>query len=84
MNEIEQAVQAFFHSFALRVLNEAGANPDSPQAVKQALLEHYEHIYPAFSQTEIFKSCPEGSARYLTMVEAYRYNFTLLLEGKIP
>src|SRR3712207_809030 len=39
MNEIEQAVQAFFHSFALRVLNEAGANPDSPQAVKQALLE---------------------------------------------
>ena len=48
------------------------------------MLDYYEEIYPAFARTDIFKACPEGSADYETMVEAYKQNFSLLLEGRIP
>lgn len=84
MSELEQEIQAFFRSFALQIINDAKADANDPRAVKQAMLEHYEDIYPAFARTQTFKACPEGSENYATMVEAYRYNFTILLEGRLP
>ncbi|MBO1363484.1 hypothetical protein JHU38_06815 [Prevotella sp. A2931] len=84
MNELEQEIQAFFRSFALQVINDAKADATDPRAIKQAMLEHYEDIYPAFARTQTFKACPEGSERYKMMVEAYRHNFTILLEGRLP
>lgn len=84
MSELEQKIQMFFRSFALQTLQQTKADATNPRAVKQAILDYYEEIYPAFARTDIFKACPEGSADYKTMVEAYKQNFSLLLEGRIP
>jgi len=80
---IEQEIQDFFHQFTLRILREANADPNSPKAVKMAMLDHFESIYPHFSMTDVFKRC-NGKEHHDLMVEEYKKNFTLLLEGKVP
>jgi len=82
-NEIKSQVQCFFHDFAVQIILMAKADPNNPQAVKMALLEHYEEIYPRFSTTEVFKQC-NHTPLHDTMVEAYKHNFGLLLSGILP
>ncbi|MBQ8047152.1 MAG: hypothetical protein IJ196_04410 [Prevotella sp.] len=49
VEQIEQLVAEFFRSHALRILAQSHADVNSPSAVKQAMLEHYEHIFTAFA-----------------------------------
>lgn len=82
--DISTAVRAFFHDFAVDVVNREQVSPDHPQAVKMVMIDYYESIYPLFTKTEVFRSCPQGTADYGMMVEEYKANFSLLLAGKMP
>lgn len=81
--DIKDKVNAFFHDFAWQTIMAANADPDNPQAVKMALIDHLEEIYPRFSTTEIFRRY-NGTALHEIMVEEYRGNFSLLLSGILP
>ena len=81
--DIKDKVNAFFHDFARQTIMAAKADPNNPQAVKMAMLDHFEEIYPRFSTTEIFHRC-NGTALHEIMVEEYRDNFNLLLSGFLP
>lgn len=76
-------IAIFFRDFALRVLTQEHADPNSPREVKNAMLNHYEEIYPAFALTEVFQK-HYGKTGHDEMVEAYKANFSLLLMGKVP
>lgn len=76
-------ISKFFHDFTLRILLAEHADPNNPRQVKEAMINHYEEIYPAFAQTEVFKRC-YNQPDHDKMVEAYKENFTMLLCGKIP
>ena len=80
---IKDKVNAFFHDLAWQTIMAAKAAPNNPQAVKMAMLDHFEEIYPRFSTTEIFRQC-NGTALHEVMVEEYRGNFNLLLSGILP
>ena len=80
---MEKEIATFFRNFALRTMLAEHADPNNPKDVKQAMLNHYEDIYPAFSQTDIFKRC-YNKHEHERMVAAYKENFTLLLNGRIP
>jgi len=82
-NQLEISIRDFFHDFASDILLQAHADSNDPQAVKMALLDHFEEIYPRFAKTEVFKQCFEKEDHEL-MVEAYKKNFTLLLQGHLP
>lgn len=45
---MEKEIATFFRDFALRILAMEHADPNSPREVKQALVNHFEEIYPAF------------------------------------
>lgn len=83
LNTIEKEVAIFFHHYALEILIKQQIDMTNKRQVKEALLEHYEQIYPAFSQTEVFERCFQ-KADHEAMVAAYRTNFSLLLEGCLP
>ena len=80
---IQSEVREFFHDFTLHVLQKAGADPSSPRSVKMAMLDNFEAIYPQFEKTDVFRRC-YGKELHEQMVEEYKKNFTLLLEGKVP
>lgn len=80
---IEREVACFFRNYALDILSKQHIDSSDKRAVKQALIEYYEQIYPAFAETKIFKLCFEKEY-HDNMVEAYKKNFYLLLEGIIP
>ena len=80
---MNEEIALFFRNFALRVLTMEHADPNSPREVKNAMLNHYEEIYPAFALTEVFKH-NYGKTGHDEMVEAYKANFSLLLMGKLP
>lgn len=80
---METEIAIFFRDFALRILTMAHADPNNPREFKQAMLDHYEDIYPAFAETEVFKANFQ-KAGHKKMVDAYKANFTLLLMGKLP
>lgn len=83
LNTIEKEVAIFFHHYALEILTKQHVDRTNKRQVKEALLEHYEQIYPAFSQTKVFERCFQKADHY-AMVAAYRTNFSLLLEGYLP
>ncbi|AGB27879.1 hypothetical protein Prede_0511 [Prevotella dentalis DSM 3688] len=76
-------VTDFFRNFALHVLMAAHVDPNNPRAFKQAMLDHYEEIYPRFSLTQVFRD-NNGRARHEEMVSEYRRCFSLLLAGRLP
>lgn len=80
---MKKEIATFFRDFALRVMLTEHADPNNPHEVKEAMLNHYEDIYPAFAKTEIFKKY-YNQPDHDKMVEAYKENFTMLLCGKIP
>jgi hypothetical protein len=80
---MQEAVTAFFHDFALQVIANAHVDPNNPRAVKLAMLDHYEEIYPRFSLTEVFRA-NNGKAGHQAMVDEYRRCFSLLLSGRLP
>lgn len=80
---MEKEIATFFRDFAFRILTMEHADPNSPREVKQALVNHFEEIYPAFAMTEVFKQNFE-KAGHNKMVEVYKANFSLLLLGKLP
>ncbi len=80
---MQKEITAFFRDFALQVLAEAHVDPNNPKAVKLAMLDHYEEIYPRFSMTSVFLENNER-AGHEAMVEEYRRCFSLLLMGRIP
>lgn len=82
-NTIEKEVAIFFHHYALEILIKQQIDMTNKRQVKEALLEHYEEIYPAFSQTKVFERCFK-KAEHDAMVAAYRTNFSLLLDGYLP
>lgn len=45
-NQLEISIRDFFHDFASDILLQAHADSNDPQAVKMALLDHFEEIYP--------------------------------------
>ena len=81
--DISEEVKTFFHHFALNILTEKGVNINDKRAVKETMVEFYETIYPAFSKTNVFERCFE-KPQHEEMVEEYKKNFCLLLEGKLP
>lgn len=81
--EVEQQVTAFFHVYAMKVLLAAHIDPNNAHDVKMAMLDHYESIYPAFSLTQVFRD-NNGTRYHDDMVAAYRYCFSMLLEGRVP
>lgn len=83
LNTIEKEVAIFFHHYALEILTKLHVDRSNKRQVKEALLEHYEEIYPAFSQTKVFERCFK-KAEHDAMVAAYRTNFSLLLDGYLP
>ena len=83
LNTIEKEVAIFFHHYALEILTKQQIDMTNKRQVKEALLEHYEEIYPAFSQTKVFERCFK-KAEHDAMVAAYRTNFSLLLDGYLP
>lgn len=82
-NQIEQEVALFFRHYALSVLQHHQVDTTDKRAVKQTLIAYYEQIYPAFSKTKVFEYCFE-KAQHNVMVEAYKKNFLLLLQGVLP
>ncbi len=80
---MEKEIATFFRGFALRVLLAEHADPNNPRQVKEVMVNHYEEIYPAFAQTEVFKKY-NNQPGHDKMVEAYKKNFTLLLNGRLP
>jgi hypothetical protein len=80
---MQEAITVFFRDFALKVLAEAHVDPNNPKAVKLAMLDHYEEIYPHFSMTDVFRENNE-KAGHVAMVEEYRRCFSLLLTGRVP
>lgn len=82
--EISTAVHAFFHDFAMDVVKREQVSPDNSRAMKMAMIEYYERIYPLFVKTEVFRSCWQGTMDYEVMVEEYKANFSLLLAGRMP
>lgn len=81
--EVAQQVTRFFREFAMRRLTDAHADFNNAAAVKMMMLNHCEEIYPAFTLTSVFRE-NNGKARHKAMVEAYRYCFSLLLQGRLP
>ena len=81
--EVEQQVTAFFREYAMKVLITAHVDPNNAHGVKPAMLDHYEQLYPAFTLTPAFKAYNK-SKHHDDMVEAYRYCFSLLLQGRVP
>lgn len=80
---MEDEIVLFFRTFACDVLRAEGVDADSPAAVKQALLNHYEDIYPAFSKTAVFARHFEKQG-HDEMVTHYKRCFTMLLNGRLP
>lgn len=81
--QIRHDVKDFFHRFATDIIRQAGADPSAPSEVKMAMIDHFERIYPNFAQTQVFQQCNQ-TEKEPSMIEAYRENFTLLLQGRIP
>lgn len=80
---LEREISTFFRQFALTILHQKHIDVNDKRAFKVALIDYYEQIYPAFSQTEVFKRCFEKE-HHEQMVEAYKENFFLLLQGTLP
>ncbi len=80
---IREEVTTFFQTFALQVLQQAHVDPNDPKAMKLALLDHYEEIYPRFSLTPVFHACYR-KAGHTKMVAEYRRCFSMLLVGRLP
>lgn len=80
---MREDIATFFRDFALRVLAAAHADPNNPRAVKMAMLDHYEEIYPRFSLTTVFQE-NYNKEGHEEMVAEYRRCFSLLLVGRLP
>lgn len=80
---MEREIAVFFRKFALRILAMEYVDPNDSRGVKMALLNHYEEIYPAFTLTASFQQNVH-TVNEARMIEAYKYNFSLLLAGRLP
>lgn len=80
---MEQEIADFFRDFAMKIIMQAHVDPNNPQQVKLALIDHFEEIYPAFSQTEVFHLNYQ-KAGHDKMVSIYKDCFTQLLLGRLP
>ena len=80
---MRKEISYFFHHFAMRIMLLEHVDPNNPRNVKMSMLNHYEEIYPAFAQTNVFKE-NNGREGHDKMVELYKEYFTMLLAGKIP
>jgi hypothetical protein len=81
--DMQHEIEEFFRQFALRLLMQAHADPNNPQQVKMALIDHFEEIFPAFSLTAVYQEHAH-SARREQMIEVYKACFTQLLMGRLP
>lgn len=80
---MRKEISSFFHHFAMHIMLLEHADPNNPKSVKMSMLNHYEEIYPAFAQTNVFKE-NNGREGHDKMVELYKEFFSMLLVGKIP
>ncbi len=84
MNQtLQNDISLFFRQFALQRIPCAGNEPPTPLAIKTMMVNYCEEIYPAFSDTTVFKQ-HYHHAGHDDMVEEYKRCFTLLLSGRLP
>lgn len=84
MNQtLQNEVSLFFRQFALQHLPHGGKVAPTPLDIKTMMVNHCEEIYPAFSETSVFKQHYQH-AEHENMVDEYKRCFTLLLSGRLP
>lgn len=53
--QLTDCIRTFFHDFAMSVIDGQLGDKNHPKYVKQAMLEHYEEIFPLFAQKMPFQ-----------------------------